>query len=182
MKTITYKGYQASVEFDDGSLFVKVLHIEDVLVAECDRASKAEAVARDLIDAYLADCEEEGREPAKPYKGSFNVRVTPELHKRAAMDAAEDGISLNNWVSRAIEEKLECTKLSERLDGVILSGRRAMTLQFTDIAALWAEAGLQETTQVPGRKRPTWEEEGTVPSRNVALNLIKFAQRRGLHA
>ncbi|MFC3164997.1 type II toxin-antitoxin system HicB family antitoxin [Ciceribacter thiooxidans] len=106
MKTITYKGYQASVEFDDGSLFVKVLHIDDVLVAECDRASEAEAVARDLIDAYLADCEEEGREPAKPYKGSFNVRVSPDLHKRAAMNAAAEGLSLNGWIGHAIEEKL----------------------------------------------------------------------------
>lgn len=106
MKTITYKGYQASVEFDDGSLFVKVLHIDDVLVAECDRASEAEAVARDLIDAYLADCEEEGREPAKPYKGSFNVRISPDLHKRAAMNAAAEGLSLNGWIGHAIEEKL----------------------------------------------------------------------------
>ncbi len=106
MKTITYKGYQASVEFDDGSLFVKVLHIDDVLVAECDRASEAEAVARDLIDAYLADCEEEGREPAKPYRGSFNVRVSPDLHKRAAMNAAAEGLSLNGWIGHAIEEKL----------------------------------------------------------------------------
>lgn len=182
MKTITYKGYQASVEFDDGSLFVKVLHIEDVLVAECDRASEAEAVARDLIDAYLADCEEEGREPAKPYKGSFNVRVTPELHKRAAMDAAEDGISLNNWVSRAIEEKLECTKLSERLDGVVSSGRHAMTLQVADIAARWAAANTQEATQVVSQRRPTWRQEETMLIDNTDLALISYSKRRNLHA
>ncbi|MCO6177567.1 type II toxin-antitoxin system HicB family antitoxin [Ciceribacter sp. RN22] len=123
MKTITYKGYQASVEFDDGALFVKVLHIDDVLVAECDRASEAEAVARDLIDAYLADCEEEGREPAKPYRGSFNVRVTPDLHKRAAMNAAEEGISLNSWIGDAIQQKLEHAGRPDRAEGTA-SGRR----------------------------------------------------------
>lgn len=126
MKTITYKGYQASVEFDDGSLFVKVLHIDDVLVAECDRASEAEAVARDLIDAYLADCEEEGREPAKPYKGSFNVRVTPDLHKRAAMNAAAEGLSLNSWIGDAIEEKLARSGRPARAQGAQSARRHAL--------------------------------------------------------
>lgn len=126
MKTITYKGYQASVEFDDGSLFVKVLHIDDVLVAECDRASEAEAVSRDLIDAYLADCEEEGREPAKPYKGSFNVRISPDLHKRAAMSAAAEGLSLNGWIGHAIEEKLARTGRPHRAEASPSDKRQAI--------------------------------------------------------
>ena len=106
MKTISYKGYQASVEYDDGTLFVKVLHIDDLLVAECDSASDAPKALADIVDAYLEDCVELGREPTKPFKGTFNVRVGPELHKRAAMSAAEEGVSLNNWVQSALEEKL----------------------------------------------------------------------------
>ena len=77
MKTINYKGYQASVEYDDGTLFVKVLHIDDLLVAECDSASDAPKALADLVDAYLDDCAELGREPTKPFKGTFNVRVGP---------------------------------------------------------------------------------------------------------
>jgi len=119
MRTITYKGYQASVEFDDGALFVKVLHIDDILIAECDKASQAEAVAHELIDDYLEDCREEGREPSVPFKGSFNVRVAPEIHKRSAVAAAEMGVSLNAWIGTAIQEKLECSNLSKRMDGVI---------------------------------------------------------------
>jgi predicted HicB family RNase H-like nuclease len=106
MKTISYIGYQASVEFDDGVLFVKVLHIDDLLVAECDSASDAPAALKELVDAYLADCAELGREPTKPFKGTFNVRVTPELHRRAAINAAEEGVSLNSWVQSAVEQKL----------------------------------------------------------------------------
>jgi predicted HicB family RNase H-like nuclease len=106
MKTITYKGYQASVEYDDGTLFVKVLHIDDLLIAECDSASNAPKTMQELVDAYLDDCAELGREPTKPFKGTFNVRVGPELHKRAAITAAEEGVSLNSWVQSAVEAKL----------------------------------------------------------------------------
>lgn len=106
MKTISYKGYQASVEYDDGVLYVRVLHIDDLLVGECLSAADAPKVMQELVDGYLADCAELGREPTKPFKGTFNVRVGPELHKRAAMSAAEEGLSLNSWVQSALEEKL----------------------------------------------------------------------------
>lgn len=106
MKTITYKGYQASVEYEDGALFVKVLHIDDLLVGECLSAADAPKVLEDLVESYLEDCAELGRAPTKPFKGTFNVRVGPELHKRAAIKAAEQGVSLNNWVQSALEEKL----------------------------------------------------------------------------
>jgi len=106
MKTIGYKGYQASVEYDDGVLYVKVLHIDDLLIGECLSAAEAPKVMQELVDDYLVDCAELGREPTKPFKGTFNVRVGPELHKRAAISAAEAGVSLNNWVQSALEEKL----------------------------------------------------------------------------
>ncbi|CAN7687472.1 type II toxin-antitoxin system HicB family antitoxin [Rhizobium sp. LjRoot98] len=121
MRTVNYKGFQASVEFDDGKLFVKVLHIDDLLVAQCDMASEAQAAAEELIDAYIADCEELGRPLTKPFNGSFNVRLTPETHRRAAMAAADEGLRLNAWMSEAVEEKLECGKLSDRIDGVFSS-------------------------------------------------------------
>jgi predicted HicB family RNase H-like nuclease len=107
VKTLSYKGYQASVEFDDGVLFVKVLHLDDLLIGECDAASDAPKVLEDLVEAYLADCAEAGRKPSKPFKGSFNVRIPPDLHRKAAMRAAENGLSLNGWIQKAVEEKVE---------------------------------------------------------------------------
>lgn len=85
---------------------MKVLHIDDLLVAECDLASDAPKALAELVDAYLEDCAELGREPTRPFKGTFNVRGGPERHKRTAMSAAEEGVSLNNWVQSALEEKL----------------------------------------------------------------------------
>jgi predicted HicB family RNase H-like nuclease len=107
MKTIQYTGYQASVEFEDGSLFVKILHVDDLLMAECNSAAEVQRAAEELIDAYLEDCRELDREPAKPFKGSFNVRMTPELHRKVAMAAAEQKQSLNAWISAAVVERLD---------------------------------------------------------------------------
>lgn len=119
MKTVTYKGYQASVEFEDDTLFVKVLHISDLVVGECDKASDVEATARALIDDYLATCAEIGKNPEPPFKGSFNVRMTPEQHRKASIAAAEEGLSLNAWICAAVGEKLDCGRLEDRFDGVI---------------------------------------------------------------
>lgn len=128
MKTVSYKGYQASVEFDNGTLFVRVLHIDDLLLGECDKASEAEAVLKDLIDEYISDCKEIGKTPTKPFSGTFNVRVGQELHKRAAMAAASAGQSLNNWLIEATTEKLECANLADRFDHVVEDARYEMQL------------------------------------------------------
>lgn len=119
MKTVTYKGYQASVDFEDGTLFVKVLHISDLLVAECDKASEVEATAQALINDYIETCRELGRNPEPPFKGSFNIRMTPDQHRKVAIAAAEEGKSLNAWVCNAVTEKLDCGRLEDRFDGVI---------------------------------------------------------------
>ncbi|SDP07870.1 type II toxin-antitoxin system HicB family antitoxin [Phyllobacterium sp. OV277] len=107
MKTLQYKGYQASVEFEDGVLFVKVLHLDDVLIGQCDKASDAEPTLKRIIDEYLVDCRELEKEPSKPFKGSLNIRISPDNHRRAAIAAAEAGDSLNAWISSAVIEKLE---------------------------------------------------------------------------
>ncbi|MDP5016850.1 MAG: type II toxin-antitoxin system HicB family antitoxin [Dolichospermum sp.] len=35
----------------------------------------------------------------KKYSGKFQVRLTPEQHRKLAIEAAENGISLNRYVS-----------------------------------------------------------------------------------
>ncbi len=106
MKTVSYKGYQASVEYEDGTLFIKVLHIDDLLLCQCEKASEVEPSVRVLIDDYLKTCAAIGKQPTKPFKGTFNVRIDPDLHKKAAWQAAESGQSLNAFVSSAILKKV----------------------------------------------------------------------------
>ena len=52
-------------------------------------------------------CQQQGKRPAKPFKGTYNVRVTPELHQRAAEYVAEHDKKLNSLVPEAIERYLD---------------------------------------------------------------------------
>lgn len=161
MKTVSYKGYQASVEYEEGTLFVKVLHISDLLVAECDKASEAEGAARALIDDYLETCRELGRNPEPPFKGSFNVRMTPEQHRKVAMAAAEDGVSLNAWVCQAVTEKLDCGRLDDRFDGVIAR-------KDSEMRAMRTLKSLQKSTGFVVEQVMTVAETSHVERRNLA--------------
>jgi predicted HicB family RNase H-like nuclease len=107
MSTLRYKDYQGSVEFEDGHLVVKVLHIDDLVTTTIDSAAKAQAAFQELVDDYVSTCKEVGKEACKPFKGSFNVRVNPELHRQVAMAAAEAGESMNAWIAKALEGWLD---------------------------------------------------------------------------
>lgn len=118
MNTLRYKGFQASVEYDDGTLFVRVLHIDDILIGECDSASKARQVFEEMIDEYLRDCEELGKRPNKPFSGTFNIRISSEAHYQAAMAATDEGLNLNAWVAKAISEKLNFRDIDRRVEDI----------------------------------------------------------------
>ncbi|MDF1576792.1 MAG: toxin-antitoxin system HicB family antitoxin [Bacteroidales bacterium] len=58
------------------------------------------------IEAYLADCKLDRVAPEKPFKGSFNVRISPKLHRKAALLAMEEKSSLNSFVAESIRERI----------------------------------------------------------------------------
>jgi predicted HicB family RNase H-like nuclease len=58
------------------------------------------------VDEYLQFCAAKGKEPEKPFKGSFNVRISSELHRKLAIAASSRGISLNTLVEDAIQQSV----------------------------------------------------------------------------
>jgi predicted HicB family RNase H-like nuclease len=118
MSILQYKDYQGEVEFDEDHLVIRILHIDDFITTEVDSASKAHAAFVELVDDYIASCEELGKLPCKPFKGSFNVRMTPKLHKQVAFAAAAVGQSLNAYVVQAIEDKLHANEVDAISDSV----------------------------------------------------------------
>ena len=106
MSTVRYRDYQGVVEFDNGKLLVRILHIDDLITTEVDRASEVQAAFDELVEDYLATCAELGKDPEKPFKGLFNVRIPSELHKQAAFAAASEDVTLNAYVMAALEDKL----------------------------------------------------------------------------
>lgn len=108
MRNLEYKGYTGSIEYskEDGLLFGKVLGIIGLISYEGKTGIELEEDFKEAIDTYLADCKREDITPEKPFKGSFNVRISAELHRRAALQAMEDKISLNNFVAESIRDKV----------------------------------------------------------------------------
>lgn len=116
MTQLMYKGYVGSVEVsvEDGVIFGKLLHIRDLVNYESLTVSEIEDSFRAAVDDYLSDCEADGVEPDRPFKGSFNVRVSPDLHRSLAGAANNEGTSLNDYVCKV----LACHRHVER-DGQI---------------------------------------------------------------
>jgi non-homologous end joining protein Ku/predicted HicB family RNase H-like nuclease len=106
MSTVRYRDYQGGVEYEDGKLVLRILHIDDLITTEVDNASMVEAAFAELVEDYLASCAELDRAPDRPFKGLFNVRIPPQLHKQVAFAAANEAVTLNAYVLSALEEKL----------------------------------------------------------------------------
>lgn len=103
--TMQYKGYVGSVEFseEDQLLYGKVLGIRGMITYEGENAAELVADFHGAIDDYLTTCEAEGMTPEVAYKGSFNVRLNPELHKQLAIYAMEHQMSLNSYIEKTLE-------------------------------------------------------------------------------
>ncbi|NTE85725.1 type II toxin-antitoxin system HicB family antitoxin [Agrobacterium rubi] len=100
-----YKGYEAVIEFDeDADLFHgEVIDLRDVITFQGSSASELKTALAESVEDYLAFCAERGEEPEKPFSGQFVVRTEPRLHKAVSNAARKDGVSLNKWVTAALE-------------------------------------------------------------------------------
>jgi predicted HicB family RNase H-like nuclease len=109
MDVLTYKGFIGSVRFSaqDDVFFGKVEGVNDLITFEGNSVGELKNAFCYVIDEHIRDCENENIPVEKSYKGSFNLRLTPELHRKAAIKAKVLGSTLNSFVRKAIEEKLE---------------------------------------------------------------------------
>jgi len=106
--TMQYRDYLGSVEFsaEDSLFYGKVLGIRSLISYEGRTATELLNDFHGAVDEYLDLCRQEGREPEKAYRGSFNVRISPELHRQAVIAALNKQVSLNSYVESSIEQAL----------------------------------------------------------------------------
>lgn len=104
--TMEYKGYLGSVEFseEDALFYGKVLGIRALVSYEGSTAQELVADFHGAVDDYLELCALQGEEPERAYKGSFNVRISPELHKQAVVAAMAHNMTLNSFVESSIAQ------------------------------------------------------------------------------
>ena len=113
---MTYKGYRARVTFDDEAelLHGEVLGLRDVVTFQGTSIDDLRDAFEASVDDYLAWCEELGRAPDRPFSGRLLLRMDPDVHRDATLAADRAGASLNAYIVRALEERLE----RDRGDGV----------------------------------------------------------------
>jgi predicted HicB family RNase H-like nuclease len=101
---LQYKGYYASVHFSsqDEVFYGRILGINDLVNFEGASVKELKKAFHEAVEDYLETCHIVGKNPDKTYKGSFNVRVPTTLHRKAAMFAALNNISLNDFVKLAL--------------------------------------------------------------------------------
>ncbi|MDP1620977.1 MAG: type II toxin-antitoxin system HicB family antitoxin [Bacteroidales bacterium] len=109
MNTIKYMDYIGSVSFsaEDEVFYGKIEYINDLITFESDNAHDLKKAFEESVDDYIAFCKEKGVNPDKPFKGSFNVRLKPALHKKAIQKAVQQGMSLNKFIETTLEKELQ---------------------------------------------------------------------------
>jgi predicted HicB family RNase H-like nuclease len=105
---LEYKGYSGTVEFSatDEVFYGKLNGIRDVVTFEADSVSKLKKAFKEAVDDYIETCQKTGKNPDKEFKGSFNVRIKPKIHRLAVMKSASLNISLNQFVERVLEKEV----------------------------------------------------------------------------
>lgn len=105
---LMYKGYIGTVHYSakDDVFHGRIEGIRDLILFEGRSVDELKKAFHEAVDDYLEFCKKVNKKPEKPYKGSFNVRIDPEIHKQIAIKAAIAGISLNQFVQRALEKAI----------------------------------------------------------------------------
>lgn len=116
MDVLEYKSYVTKVQYDAEAqvLYGKVQGIVDAVNYESATMDGVEAAFHDAVDRYLAFCAAVGRRPCKAFKGQFNVRIKPALHKAMVRWAMQNEITLNAAVEEAVRTFLE--REQEKMD------------------------------------------------------------------
>lgn len=106
---IQYKDYYGSVHFDDEDLIFhgKIEFIRALVTYEATDAKGLRKAFEEAVDDYLDTCRTQHIEPEKPFKGSLNVRLGPELHRRVAIAALQHHLSINKFISETLSEVLK---------------------------------------------------------------------------
>ena len=103
-----YKGFLGSVYYspEDECFHGRIEGVDDLVDFEGRSVDELKGSFRDAVEDYIELCRKAGKGLQKSYGGSFNIRISPDLHKRAARKSVSEGISLNQLVRRALEKEV----------------------------------------------------------------------------
>jgi predicted HicB family RNase H-like nuclease len=102
---MSYKGYAARVEYDDddGIITGRIAGIRDGAGFHAATVEDLRSAFHEAVDDYIETCAKIGKEPQKAYSGQVMFRVSPEVHRKAALAAELSGKSLNQWAEEVLD-------------------------------------------------------------------------------
>ena len=108
MKTMTHKGYSAVIHYseEDGCFVGHIAGILDIVGFHGESVSELRAAFREAVDDYLSACAKTGKKPQKPVSGKLLLRVPPEVHAGALVEAEVAGKSLNQWATEVLKKAI----------------------------------------------------------------------------
>lgn len=111
MDVMEYKGYTGSIQIslEDDCLHGSIQFVNDVVTYEGANIPELKQAFQDAVDRYLEHCAEIGKNPDKPFSGTFNIRIGSNRHKAVAKAAVRADKSINEIICEA----LDCTVMAE---------------------------------------------------------------------
>lgn len=154
---LKYKGYLGSVEvsLEDKCLHGKLLHVRDVVSYEGDTVEELRCSFHEAVDDYLETCAELKRDPQKPFCGTFNVRVGPELHREAVTRAEIKGVSLNDVMRAALKDYIQHSEVQHSNAPFVIRSRRSEWVTNVPDAPIF-EARHGHSSQIKQEDKGKW--------------------------
>lgn len=106
---LEYKGYYTLIRYDAHARKLRgvINGIDDYVDFSSDQVENIEQGFHQAVDDYLEFCKEVGKEPCKVYKGVFNVRIQPKLHRELVRISEMNGETLNAVVEKALQNYVQ---------------------------------------------------------------------------
>ena len=106
MNLLEYKGYHAKISFDaQDALFIgEVFGINDSLNFHGASVAELKEAFHHCIDNYLDVCKKIQKTPDKEFKGTFNIRIPSDLHRKLALEATRHDVSLTQFIKDVLTQ------------------------------------------------------------------------------
>lgn len=108
MNLMTVEGYHAKIEYDEElDLFRgEILGLNGGADFYGKNPKELRTEFKKSLQVFLEVCQEKGLAPRRNFSGKFNLRISPELHERLAIEAQAQGKSINTLAQEALQERV----------------------------------------------------------------------------
>ena len=108
MNTMSVEGYSEKVEYDEELDLFRggILGLSGGADFYGKDTRELRAEFKKSLHVFLEGCKEKGLEPRRHFSGKFNLRISPELHEKVAIEAQALGKSINTLAQEALQERI----------------------------------------------------------------------------